>query len=155
MKAPGEFSTSIHLISYLSVWVEFWTRFILLNIPSALLANFPELDRVSSVAFAYLALQVVGYCWAFLVNAAFAISCQAASFLPFNQTNDEATTLQLIASFYFAYASARVVVAYAQYASYLGYQSLQDFPHIASVSSSSSLLLNLTISSSQNQCQML
>jgi hypothetical protein len=135
--------------------VEFWTRFILLNIPSALLANFPELDRVSSVAFAYLALQVVGYCWAFLVNAAFAISCQAASFLPFNQTNDEATTLQLIASFYFAYASARVVVAYAQYASYLGYQSLQDFPHIASVSSSSSLLLNLTISSSQNQCQML
>jgi hypothetical protein len=125
--------SSVDLISYLSVWVEFWTRFILLNIPSALLVNFPELDRVSSIGFTYLALQVVGYCWAFLVNAAFAISCQAASFLPFNQTNEEATTLQLISSFYFAYASARVVISYAHHASYLGYQSLQDFPHIISV----------------------
>ncbi len=128
-------SSFIDLIPYFCVWVEFWTRFILVNIPSAILANFPELDRLSSIAFAYLSLQVVGYCWAFLVNAAFAISCQVASFLPLNQLTDEATTLQLIASFYFAYASARVVISYAQHASHLGYQSLQDFPQILMVSS--------------------
>jgi hypothetical protein len=135
MKTSAEIRSLLRVdfISYLSVWVEFSTRFILLNIPSALLVNFPELDRVSSIGFTYLSLQVVGYCWAFLVNAAFAISCQAASFLPFNQANEEATTLQLIASFYFAYASARVVISFAHHASYLGYQSLQDFPHIISV----------------------
>lgn len=128
-----EIVSFIDIIPYLSLLVEFITRFILVNIPSALLVSFPELDRISSIVFSYLLFQVVGYCWAFLVNAAFAISCQIASFLPFNHINNEATTLQLIASFYFVYASARIVISYAKSSSYLGYQSLQDFPHISLV----------------------
>lgn len=137
MKKPSELLTTVSVVSYLSVWVEFWTRFILVNIPSALLINFSEFDRLSSISLTYLFLQVVGFCWIFLVNASFAISCQAASFVPIPDSNssNNTTIIQLIASFYFIYASARVVISYAQYASYLGYQSLQDFPHLATVRS--------------------
>lgn len=112
-------------IPYLCKWVEFWARFLFVNVPAALLAKFPEVDRVCSIFFSYLMLQVVGFCWAFLVNGAFAIACQAASFFPFYSTS---STIQVAASFYFAYASARVVISFAQSATFLSYQSLQDFP---------------------------
>ena len=121
-------------IPYLCKWVEFMARFIFCNIPAALLVKFPEVDRVCSILLSYLMLQVVGFCWAFLVNGAFAIACQAASFFPFYGS---ASTVQLVASFYFVYASARVVISYAQGAAFLGYQSLQDFPSAFDVSNNS------------------
>lgn len=127
------------MISRLCSGVEFWARFCFVNIPSALLAKFPEIDRLCSLAFAYLLFQVVGFCWAFLVNAAFAISCQASSFLPLGGIGDDVNTIQLVASFYFVYSSARVVITFAKQTVSIALQSLQDFSQILNV------LLNIVL----------
>ncbi len=85
----------------------------------------PELDRLCSMVFAYLAFQVVGFCWAFLVNASFAVACQLPTrLLP----TDMFTTIQLMSALYISYASIRVVIAFAQAVFHLALESLVDFP---------------------------
>ena len=137
--------------------LEFSARLILVNIPSYLLAKSPEIDRISGIAFAYLTFQVVGLCWAFLVNAAFALATRITAFLPpMNLANEldgplsarigphsssllstpsllssPYTSVQLIASFYVSYASIRVVVSFAQSVFHIALESTKDFPDAA------------------------
>lgn len=131
--------------------LEFTARLVLVNIPSYLLAKSPEIDRISSIAFAYLTFQVVGLCWAFLVNAAFSLATRLTAFLPpLNLTNDSNltspslniapsllssphTSVQLIAIFYVSYASIRVVVSFAQSVFHIALESIKDFPDTARV----------------------
>jgi hypothetical protein len=140
--------------------LEFLARLVLVNIPSYLLAKSPEIDRISSIAFAYLTFQVVGLCWAFLVNAAFALATRITAFLPpMNLANEidrplssrigfrdtstllpspsllssPYTSVELIASFYVSYASIRVVVSFAQSVFHIALESIKDFPDGARV----------------------
>jgi hypothetical protein len=135
--------------------LEFSARLVLVNIPSYLLAKSPEADRISSIAFAYLIFQVVGLCWVFLVNAAFALATRVTAFLPpmeftngstgtvgslpYNQESSllssPYTTVQLIAAFYVSYASIRVVVSFAQSVFHIALESIKDFPDAAQVMS--------------------
>ena len=60
-----------------------WTaRFFLVNIPCYVIGKFCEIDRCGAIVIAYLLFQLVGLCWAFLVNAAFALACRVTYFLP-------------------------------------------------------------------------
>jgi hypothetical protein len=131
--------------------LEFTARLVLVNIPSYLLAKSPEIDRISSIAMAYLTFQVVGLCWAFLVNAAFSLATRVTAFLPpLELTNDlnlssptldvspsllsdPHTSVQLIAIFYVSYASIRVVVSFAQSVFHIALESIKDFPDVARV----------------------
>ena len=138
--------------------LEFSARLLLVNIPSYLLAKSPEVDRISSITFAYLTFQVVGLCWVFLVNAAFALATRVTTFLPpmnlandtdqsviFNAATSDAahllpsplsspyTSVQLIATFYVSYASIRVVVSFAQSVFHIALESIKDFPDAALV----------------------
>lgn len=116
------------VISALCWWIEFGTRILFVNFPTYVLAKAPELDRICSIVHIYLLFQLVGFCWAFLVNASFAIACQTSAFMPFTQGSN---TLQVMASFYVCYASIRVVIAFAQNTSHMAMQSIQDFPTVA------------------------
>ena len=138
--------------------LEFSARLLLVNIPSYLLSKSPEIDRLSSITFAYLTFQVVGLCWAFLVNAAFALATRITAFLPpmnlaneldgtlssrigsrdnpniaLNQSHLSSpyASLQLIATFYVSYASIRVVVSFAQSVFHIALESIKDFPDAA------------------------
>ena len=138
--------------------LEFSARLLLVNIPSYLLSKSPEVDRISSITFAYLTFQVVGLCWVFLVNAAFALATRVTTFLPpMNLANDTDrsmtfhtatpdtdqvlssplsspyTSVQLIATFYVSYASIRVVVSFAQSVFHIALESIKDFPDAAQV----------------------
>ena len=133
--------------------LEFVGRLALVNVPLFLLGKSPELDRISSCVMAYLIFQVVALCWAFLVNAAFALACRVPFFLPpldlviessmsnltqssgtSNSTDwnsllsSPSTSVQLIAAFYVSYASIRVVVNFAQSLFYVALESIKDFP---------------------------
>ena len=69
------FKRYFHL-NQISRGVEFSARLLLVNFPLYILAKSPELDRVCCIVFSYLFFQVVGFSWAFLVNASKAISSQ-------------------------------------------------------------------------------
>lgn len=124
---------TFRIISILCQSIEFSIRFCLVNIPSYILAKSPEIDRICGILIGYIHLQMVGFCWAFLVNAGFAVACQTASFFPLNMSYQEASTLQLVVSFYFCYASARVVISFAQNLIHLALQSVQDFPELEKI----------------------
>ena len=47
-----------------------------------MIGNWCEIDRCGAIVIAYLLFQLVGLCWAFLVNAAFALACRVTYFLP-------------------------------------------------------------------------
>ena len=47
-----------------------------------MIGKFCEIDRCGAIVIAYLLFQLVGLCWAFLVNAAFALACRVTYFLP-------------------------------------------------------------------------
>jgi len=113
--------------------LEFWARLILVNIPSYILASSPEFDRVCSVVQAYLLLQVVVLCWAFLVNSALSLACEWANFLPLSSTVNGSNTVRLVTTFYVSYASFRVVICFAQYVSQAALESMKDFPEAASI----------------------
>lgn len=133
--------------------LEFATRFTLVNIPSYLLAFSPELDRMCSMIFAYLTFQLVGLCWAFLVNAAFALACRVTSFLPkLSPSADssisfstQSTTIEMICAFYVSYASIRVVISFGQAIFHLALESIKDFPDASAILSKGGIFtLHLT-----------
>ena len=78
--------------------VEFVTRAFYVNVPAYLLAKSPELDRIASFVFTYLLLQIVGFCWAFLVNAAFALACQTPQLMKLLGVDSVRLALQVAGS---------------------------------------------------------
>ena len=74
MRGRGLFLSSV--ASQFSSGVEFCARLVLVNCPSYALAKLPAIDKVCQAIFAYLLFQVVGFNWAILVNASFALACQ-------------------------------------------------------------------------------
>ena len=124
--------------------LEFSVRGLFINVPTFLLASFPEINRICSVTTTYFLLQVVGICWAILLNAGFALACRVTYILPALRVNPNASymnmysadlsnfssaaTAQLIASFYVAYASIRIMIAFAQNVFSIALQSTTDFP---------------------------
>ena len=133
------------LISRSCQILEFSGRGLFVNIPTFLLASFPEINRVCSVTTTYFLLQVVGICWAILLNAGFALACRVTYILPalnvdpsksFTYTADlsnfsSSATAQLMASSYVAYASIRIMIAYGRNVFDIALQSTQDFPEAA------------------------
>jgi hypothetical protein len=69
------------MIAWLSRALEWVARLVLINWPVFLMST-PELDRATALLISYLVFQVVGLCYAFLVNAAFALACRVPYFLP-------------------------------------------------------------------------
>jgi hypothetical protein len=113
--------------------IEFLARLVMVNIPSYLLAKSSELDRVCSLIFTYLCLQVVGCCWAFLVNACFALACRAPQYLFLVDINSFSLTTQLLAAFYVSYASIRVVISFGIALFSIALESIKDFPEAATL----------------------
>lgn len=106
-----------------------------------MLAVSPELDRFCAMIFAYLQFQVVGFCYACLVNASLALACKVTMFLPVevqegkgNNPNELSlmysgdNTIRLISAFYVYYASIRVVVGFGKSVLNLALESIKDFP---------------------------
>jgi len=124
--------------------LEFSGRGLFINVPTFLLASFPEINRICSVTTTYFLLQVVGICWAILLNAGFALACQVTHILPALRVDTNAgymnvysadlsnfssgATAQLIASFYVAYASIRIMIAFGKNVFSIALQSTTDFP---------------------------
>ena len=120
--------------------LEFLMRWVFVNLPTYLLANFPELDRVSIFVMAYFLLQVVGLCWAVLINAGFSLACRITGVLPYVSTGaiftsgnsgGEFTTsvsVQMISTFYVSYASVRSVIGFASSIFNLALDSINNFP---------------------------
>ncbi len=120
--------------------LEFLIRWIFVNLPTYLLANFPELDRISIVVMAYFLLQVVGLCWGVLLNAGFSLACRITGVLPYLSTgplftsgnaDGEFTTsvsVQMISTFYVSYASVRSVIGFASSIFNLALDSINNFP---------------------------
>jgi hypothetical protein len=150
-----KFEVIIDFLARLCRYFEFVYRVLLVNLPSFVLAKFPELDRISSIIMTYLLMQVVGFCWAILVNAAFAVSCRSSEYLPpfevftyvyslvqtclgyqelginLNLPKDSSSSLssvQLLLAFYISYASIRVFIGFAQSIFAIALQSIKDFP---------------------------
>ncbi len=137
-------SSPAMLVSRICRALEFTIRYMLVNLPTFTMASFPAIDRVCSVVMTYLLLQVVGICWAILLNAAFALACRVTNILPeISWEQDPAekipieadlkyfsgsTSIQLLFSFYVAYASIRVVVSFAQNIFKFAIESTRDFP---------------------------
>lgn len=126
--------------------MEFFARVNLVNIPSYLLAHSPEVDRLCSMLFAYLTLQVVGLCWAFMVNASFSLALRITPFLPPESISglpiqpdttslfaSPESTAKLICQFYVSYASIRVVISFGQAVFQLALESIKDFPDAAKI----------------------
>jgi len=95
-------------------------------------------------------MQVVGFFYACLVNASFALACEITNFLPpiggispNKETYQQQTLLeklgsgmdglQLMASFYISYASIRIVVIFATNVFNIALESIKDFPDLAKV----------------------
>ena len=120
--------------------LEFLMRWVFVNLPTYLLANFPELDRISIVVMAYFLLQVVGLCWAVLINAGFSLACRITGVLPYvsagalsptENPDGEFTTsvsVQMISTFYVSYASVRSVIGFASSIFNLALDSINNFP---------------------------
>jgi len=108
--------------SQFSSGVEFCARLVLVNCPSYALAKLPAIDKVCQAIFAYLLFQVVGFNWAILVNASFALACQLKELIR------GASMTQLVLTFYIYYASLRVIAAFAVSSGFFGMQSLNNFP---------------------------
>ena len=105
-------------LSTATATVEALARVILVNVPLYLL-SVSELDSASIFVMAYLLLQVVGFCWAFLVNAAFALAARSTALLPPSPSTSSSsasrmTSLQLICTYYVSYATIRVFIWFAQ-----------------------------------------
>lgn len=144
-----------YLFSFFIRAFEFVTRVILVNIPSYILAKSPELDRLSSIIFAYLLFQLVGFAWAFLINASFALAAEITAFLPsfsligkdyINSYSDTIlksslsySSTELVAAFYIAYASIRVVIGFAQSVFHIALESIKDFPDVSRILSNGGL----------------
>lgn len=151
---------SLNLSMFMNVCVstiEYIARFVFVNIPSYVLSLSPELDRICACIFAYLILQVVGFIYAFLVNAAFAMASSTLiySYFPhflksigisINETGSDTTNssyqpykldeaapdlTQFIAIFYVYIASIRVVIQFGQSVFHMALESIKDFPDLA------------------------
>ena len=139
-------ASSFGLVTMLNRGLEFIMRGMLVNIPTYLLAHFSELDRISIVIMAYFLLQVVGLCWAVLINAGFSLACRITSVLPYiessvlqNPVSQAATSfvsgdfttsvsVQMISTFYVSYASVRSVIAFSGSIFNLAMDSINNFP---------------------------
>jgi uncharacterized membrane protein YhdT len=104
--------------------IEFFSRLWLVNIPTYILTTAPEVVTVITYIYSYVLVQNVGFCWAFLGNASFALACQAAAFLP---SSSGSGTLQLVASFYVIYACARIVIYLGTWSARFAVFCLQQF----------------------------
>lgn len=121
--------------------LEFFVRFLGVNVPTYALAKFPELDKLCAFTMAYFLFQIVGLCWGILLNAGFYLACRSTAILPkvslsalsIPSINAEeftsTTSAQLIALFYVSYASIRVVINFANSVLYLALESIQNFPN--------------------------
>ena len=109
-------------LNQVSIWIEFTGRLILVNFPLFILSKSPELDRVCMVILSYLFFQVVGFSWAFLVNASFTLACESSMFVP-----GQIPTWMLICNFYVYYASIRTVISFAQTHAFVAFETLHDF----------------------------
>jgi hypothetical protein len=126
--------------------LEFMVRGLLVNIPTYLLAHFVELDRVSIVVMAYFLLQVVGLCWAILLNAGFSLACRITNVLPYIESSvlqntatqaassfvsgdfTTSVSVQMISTFYVSYASVRSVISFSSSIFNLALDSMNNFP---------------------------
>jgi uncharacterized membrane protein YhdT len=104
--------------------IEFVSRLWLVNFPTYILTTAPEVVTVITYIYSYVLVQNVGFCWAFLGNASFALACQAAAFLP---SSSGSGTLQLVASFYVVYACARIVIYLGTWSARFAVFCLQQF----------------------------
>lgn len=125
------------LLQRICVGLEFVTRFVLVNIPSYLLAISPEIDKLSTFISAYLLFQDVGFCWAFLLNATLAIACSPSSFFRGQEAIETSVPsmsfLRLVCSFYVLYASIRVVISFANVILAVAMECFSDFPQAMKV----------------------
>jgi hypothetical protein len=124
-------SYAVAMLKKFSGGLEFIARLVMVNIPAYLLASSSELDRVCSIIFTYLCLQVVGFCWAFLVNACFALACRAPQYLFLVDIHSFKHTAQLLAAFYVSYSSIRVVISFGRSIFSIALESIKDFPDAA------------------------
>lgn len=104
--------------------IEFASRLWLVNFPTYILTTAPEVVTVITYIYSYVLVQNVGFCWAFLGNASFALACQAAAFLP---SSTGSGTLRLVASFYVVYACARIVIYMGTWSARFAVFCLQQF----------------------------
>ena len=132
------------VLSAINSGIEAFARGLLVNIPTYLL-SIDELDNICTMMMAYMLMQIVGFCWAFLVNAAFALACRSTELLPPGMMQSESATgtvqshehvssyssIQLIAAFYVSYASIRVVIGFAQSVFSISLESVKSFPDVA------------------------
>jgi hypothetical protein len=100
-------------------------RILLLNVPLAF-RLVPEFNGFSKWALSYLNLQVLGFVWAVLINASFAMACRITYILPdirwsaefssFYMDTDRnfsvRVTSQVLFAFYVQYASLKVVATF-------------------------------------------
>lgn len=132
------------VLSAINSGIEAFARGLLVNIPTYLL-SIAEVDNACAMIMAYMLMQIVGFCWAFLVNAAFALACRSTELLPPVMQQSESATatvlshehvssyssMQLIAAFYVSYASIRVVIGFAQSVFSISLESVKSFPDVA------------------------
>ena len=130
------------LISRICQILEFFIRYLFVNIPTFVLASFPEINRISILCITYFLMQVMGICWAVLVNAGFALACRVTYILPEIRLDvasklrisadvagfSPSATSEVMASFYVFYASIRIMITFAQNVFTIALQSTQDFP---------------------------
>lgn len=110
--------------------VEFFSRLWLVNVPTYLVTEIPEISVCVTYLLSYILIQNVGFLWAFLVNASFAVACQVAAFLPFQ---DGMNTYKLVGSFYLVYSSVRVITYFAANMGRFAVFCLQNFNGIEKI----------------------
>jgi hypothetical protein len=109
---------------------EFFSRLWLVNVPTYVVTQIPEVNVCVTYMFSYVLVQNVGFLWAFLVNASFAVACQVAAFLPFQAGMD---TYTLVGSFYLVYSSVRVITHFAAATGRCAIFCLQNFAGIEKI----------------------
>ena len=107
--------------------IEFFSRLWLVNVPTYVITHIPESRVCVTYLLSYILVQNVGFLWAFLVNASFAVACQVAAFLPFQ---DPVSTLNLVTYFYLVYSSVRIIAYFAAAMGKFAIFCLQDFSGI-------------------------
>lgn len=115
------------MLRVFSQLIEFFSRLWLVNVPTYVVTEIPEVSVCVTYLLSYILVQNVGFLWAFLVNASFAVACQVASFLPFQDGMD---THKLVGSFYLVYSSVRVITYFAATMGRFAIFCLQNFSGI-------------------------
>lgn len=118
------------MLAIFSQLTEFFSRLWLVNVPTYVLVQIPEVSVCATYIMSYVLVQNVGFCWAFLVNASFAIACHVATFLPFQDGMD---SYKLVGSFYVVYASVRVITYFASTTGKMAIFCLQNFSGVEKI----------------------